>query len=58
MGVVSQTEYQGRPVLVIKNSDQDKYPFQFGLKKAMLIVEHFEDIKKFIEDNKEELENM
>jgi len=56
MGVVSETEYQGRPIIVLKNSEEDKYPFQFGLKKARLILEHIEDIKKFVEKNIEDEE--
>ena len=49
MGVVSEAEYQGRPIIVLKNSEEDKYPFQFGLRKARLILEHIEDVKKFVE---------
>ncbi len=31
----------------------DKYPpFSFGVKKARLIIENIEDIKKFFEENK------
>ncbi len=49
MSVVSESEYKGNPMLVIKNSEDDKFPFQFGLKKAKLILENIEDIKKFVE---------
>lgn len=54
MGVVSESEYQGRPVIVIKNNEEDKYPFQFGLRKARLVLEHIEDIKKFVEKHSED----
>ena len=38
MSVVSESEYKGNPMLVIKNSEEDKFPFQFGLKKAKLSI--------------------
>lgn len=46
--MVERTEYKGKPILVLKRDEEDKYPFSFGLSKAKLIVEHFEDIKKFV----------
>jgi len=49
MSIVSETEFKGHPMLVIKNADDDKFPFQFGLKKAKLILENIENIKKFVE---------
>ena len=45
---VERTEFKGQPVIVLKRNDTDKYPFSFGLSKARLIIEHFEDIKKFV----------
>ena len=35
---------------VLKRADDDKYPFSFGKSKAKLIVENFEAIKKFAEE--------
>jgi hypothetical protein len=49
MSEVSESEYKGNPMMVIKASPDDKFPFQFGLKKAKLILEHIEDVKKFVE---------
>jgi len=49
MSIVSESEFKGNPMLVIKNSEEDKFPFQFGLKKAKLILENIESIKKFVE---------
>ena len=49
MSEVLEGEYQGKAMLIIRNAQQDKFPFQFGLKKAKLILEHLEDIKKFVE---------
>ncbi len=48
MAIVSESEFKGNPTLVIKNSEDDKYPFSFGIKKAKLIIENIEDIKKFV----------
>ncbi len=49
MSIVSESEYKGNAMIVIKSSEEDKFPFQFGLKKAKLIIENIESIKKFIE---------
>jgi len=49
MAEVLEGEYRGNAMLIIRATPQDKFPFQFGLKKARLILEHVEDIKKFIE---------
>lgn len=56
MAIVEEGEYKGNAMLVLKNSEDDRWPFQFGLKKAKLIVEHIEDIKKFVQkhDKQEE----
>lgn len=48
MGEVRESEYKGNPMIVLANGPDDKYPFQFGLRKAKLILEHFEEIKKFV----------
>ena len=48
---VERTEYKGQPVIVLKRNDNDKYPFSFGLSKARLIIEYFEEIKKFVAEN-------
>lgn len=47
-------EFKGRPLIIIKRSEDDKYPFSFGLSKARLIIENIEDIKKFVEENTSE----
>lgn len=46
MSIVSEAEFKGNPMLVIKITAEDKYPFQFGTKKAKLILENIENIKK------------
>ena len=49
--MIERTEFKGKPVLVIKRNEEDKYPFSFGLMKAKLIVDNIEEIKKFVEEN-------
>jgi len=51
MSIVSESEFKGNPMLVIKISEEDKFPFQFGVKKAKLILENIEAIKQFVEKN-------
>lgn len=49
MGFVEESEYKGNALIVLKSTEEDKYPFSFGLKKAKLVLEHIEDVKKFVE---------
>jgi len=49
--IAERSEFKGRPMIVLKGGEEDKYPFSFGLSKAKKIVEHFEDIKKFVGEN-------
>jgi hypothetical protein len=51
MSIVEESEFKGNKMIVLKNSEEDKYPFQFGVKKAKLVVENIEEIKKFVEKN-------
>lgn len=46
--IVQKTEYRGKPVLVIKRNEEDRYPFSFGYSKAKLMLEAIDDIKKFV----------
>ena len=46
---VEESEYKGNAMLVLKQSEEDRFPFQFGLKKAKLILDNIEEIKKFVE---------
>ena len=45
-------EYKGNKLVVLKRNEDDNYPFRFGYWKAMLILEHIEDIKKIVKENK------
>jgi len=43
-------EFKGNKIIVLKRSEADQYPFSFGKAKAKLIVENFEAIKQFAEE--------
>lgn len=47
---VEYTEYKGNKLIVLKRTENDKYPFSFGKGKARLIVENYAAIKKFAEE--------
>ena len=49
--IAERSEYKGRPVLVLKRGEDEKFPFTFGVAKAKMILEHLEDIRKFVEEN-------
>lgn len=49
MSIASESEFKGNPMIVLKTTEEDKFPFQFGLKKAKLILENIEAIRKFVE---------
>ena len=49
--MAERIEFKGRPILVIKRDENDKYPFSFGLSKAKLILENIEEIESFVEEN-------
>lgn len=51
MSIVEESEFKGNPMIVLKNDEEDKYPFQFGLKKAKLVLENIDAIKKFVESH-------
>ena len=54
MAIVEIGEFKGNPVISLKNTEKDRYPFTFGVKKAQLVLEHIEDIKQFVEKHAEE----
>ena len=43
--------YNGNPVIIIKRDENDAYPFRFGIRKAELILENIDNIKKFVKEN-------
>ena len=52
--MIERSEFKGKPLIVLKRTEDDQYPFSFGLSKAKLILENIEEIKKFVEENKGE----
>lgn len=51
MSIVSESEFKGNKMIVIKNDEEDQYPFQFGVKKAKLVIENIDAIKDFVAKN-------
>lgn len=49
--VVEYNEFKGNKMIILKRDDKDNFPFQFGKGKAKLIVENFDVIKKFAEED-------
>jgi len=49
--MVERSDYNGKPILVLRRSEDDKFPFSFGINKAKLIMENLEEIKKFVAEN-------
>jgi hypothetical protein len=49
--VVEYGEFKGNKMIILKRNEQDTFPFQFGKGKAKLIVENYDAIKKFVEEN-------
>jgi hypothetical protein len=50
MTMIEYGEFKGNKMIIIKRNEDDKFPFQFGKNKAKLIVENYEAIKKFAEE--------
>ncbi|MBN1527312.1 MAG: hypothetical protein JW919_07005 [Candidatus Omnitrophica bacterium] len=52
--MVERGEFKGKPVLIIRRDENDKYPFSFGLSKARMILDNIDEIKKFVAENSQE----
>jgi hypothetical protein len=48
MSLVMESEYKGLPTLMLKNNAEETFPFQFGVRKAKLVLAHIEDIRTFV----------
>lgn len=48
---VDYGEFKGHKMIILKKDDSDPFPFQFGKAKAKLIVEHYNAIKDFAEQD-------
>lgn len=53
MAVVEEGEFKGNKMLILKRNNEDRYPFQFGLSKAKLIVDAIEQIKAWVKKNED-----
>lgn len=51
MAIVEFGEFKGNKMIILKRNPEDKFPFQFGVSKASLVLEHIEDIRKFVTEN-------
>ncbi len=49
MAIVEESEYKGNPMIVLRRTAADCYPFQFGLSKAKLILDSIDAIKAWVE---------
>ena len=47
---VEYGEFKGNKLIKLKREENDPFPFSFGKGKARLIVENFDEIKKFAEE--------
>lgn len=45
------SEYKGNALIVLKTSTDAKWPFQFGVAKARLILENLDAIQAFVDSN-------
>ena len=48
MPEVKYSEYKGKPTIGLPTDKEGKYYFTFGLNKAKLILEHIDEIEKFV----------
>lgn len=46
---VEYGEFKGNKIITLKRDESDTYPFSFGKGKARLIVENYDAIKEFAE---------
>jgi hypothetical protein len=49
MAIVEESEYKGNAMIVLRRTAEDRFPFQFGLSKAKLIVDAIEEIRAWVE---------
>ncbi len=48
--MIEYGEFKGNKMIILKRNAEDKFPFQFGRNKAKMIVENFDAIKNFAEE--------
>jgi hypothetical protein len=57
MGLVEFEEYKGNAMIVLKNDEEDRYPFKFGLGKAKKIIENIDAIKDWVREQEGQKES-
>jgi hypothetical protein len=55
--IVSIGEFKGKPVLTFKRTEDDKFPFSIGVRKAQVVLQHVQEIQSFYESNKHTLKS-
>lgn len=50
---ILEGDYRGIPMMIIRTAPEDKFPFQFGIKKARLIVKLIDEIRAFVDKHPE-----
>ncbi len=50
MSIVEFEEFKGNAMIVLKNDEDDRYPFKFGFGKAKKIIENYDAIKKWVDE--------
>jgi len=48
MAIVEESEFKGNPMIVLRRTAEDRFPFQFGLSKAKRVLESVEEIKAWV----------
>ncbi len=48
--MVEYSEFRGKPVIILKRDEADRFPLSFGLSKAKLIVSNLDEIMKFVRE--------
>jgi hypothetical protein len=48
MAIVQESEFKGNAMIVLRRTEEDRFPFQFGLSKAKLVLESIEEIKAWV----------
>lgn len=48
---IKHGEFKGFKTISLMRTEDDKYPFTFGVAKAQLIINNMNEIKKFVEKN-------
>ena len=43
--------FKGKPILILKRTEDDKYPVSFGVSKLSLILENLDVVKDFVAKN-------